>query len=84
MYLVNYGPATFSTNPTTHIGRIEYTGTCSPAEPKYPKPDAANALASLTRPHPGLRADARSVRVDEPGAYRLRILDFRGREVFSA
>ena len=38
LYIVNYGFANFTTDNTTSIMKISYTGTCRPAEPKLETP----------------------------------------------
>lgn len=58
----------------THIGRIEYTGTCRPTSV-----DIARASGPA---FPGLRADARGVLLEGPGPAVITVRDARGREAF--
>lgn len=61
----------------THIGRIEYTGTCQPG------PTGIASHSGYAGIRPGLKADLRTVSVLGTSRSRLSVRDSRGREVFS-
>jgi hypothetical protein len=70
----------FGSTAQTHIGRIEYTGSCKPSEPKYPTA-GTTALARDPRASPATVPGFHSFRVESPGAYTLKVLDAWGREL---
>ena len=81
LYLVDYSDAWHASNASTHIGRVEYTGTCRPAEPKLELPSAARMEAVRQGPRSLLRAGR--LDISGHGDYALSIRDCRGREVAS-
>lgn len=63
-----------STEPQTHIGRYEYTGSCSPGVQVGVARKAPKSL-------PGIRIAARTLKVDRQGAHVLRLQSLDGREI---
>lgn len=82
LYLVDYGSGWHASNNNTHIGRVEYTGPCRPAEPVL-TPPGTSAGGGHVLPSWSVRLQGGSLEI-AGGAARLRILDWRGREVFAA
>jgi cytochrome c len=79
LYILNYSGDRSSTAETS-IGRIEYVGSCRPAEPKYPTlPDVG--VASFPKGTPNLRIDFELLKVEGSGTYELKINDAQGRIV---
>lgn len=72
LYVIDYGPGWHSSSFTTHIGRIEYTGSCHPG--------IATGLTTRLSPM-RVKVSPRSITVDEPGPHLVRSHDFRGREI---
>lgn len=70
IYVVDYA-GYHSTTAQTHIGRIEYTGSC--------RPGVTIAAAPGSRPAPRVRITPRSIAVDEPGPHRLSVRTPHGR-----
>jgi cytochrome c len=80
LYVLDYGTGWHGPSPQTHIGRIEYHGTCRPGSA-----GPLDGSGGLRRPG-ALRARiARlSVEVDEPGPHRIRFQDVYGRLIGEA
>lgn len=72
LYVVDYGAGWHSTTANTHIGRIEYTGTCRPGAP--------TALRAAAAAKAGLRLARGRILLGAPGAHHVRVTDSRGRE----
>lgn len=83
LYVLNYA-GRYTSTANTSFGRIEYTGSCLPAEPSLP------TRIGIPGPgNPGGAEDGFVIRpgilyVTLPGSYRLILKDVGGREVFSA
>lgn len=87
LYVNNY--AGYRTRTTaTGLIRIEYTGTCRPAEPKLEKADpSALARAGAVPGAPGIRflhGNGLAVAVGAAGRIDLEVRDIRGRPVLAA
>jgi hypothetical protein len=82
LYVLNY-EGSFGSTPRTHIGRVEYTGSCKPSEPKFPVPDPSAVREAGSGAAPEAWLGAGILRVEQAGDYRLDIRDALGRPVRS-
>jgi cytochrome c len=74
LYIVNYS-GFFSSDAGTHIGRLEYAGTCSPVTGAFARrPDSPADFGF----------DARALWVTAPGPSRVMIRDAAGKAIFAA
>ena len=74
LYVIDYGPGWHLTSLQTHIGRIEYTGSCHPG--------AQTAIGARAQgPRLRIRFLSAGVEIAEPGPHTVRLLDLDGREV---
>jgi cytochrome c len=85
LYMLSYGSTTFTANADAHIARIEYTGDCHPATPKYPKlGDSTVSIGGMMGPNlrtVSARMTDHSLMVNESGDYTVRISDAHGKEI---
>lgn len=79
LYLVDYSDAWHTSSGATHIGRLEYTGTCRPAEPILGPPAVSRQDPARQGPQSMVRAGR--LEIKGVGGYTLSIRDWRGREV---
>jgi cytochrome c len=74
LYIVNYS-GFFSATSGTHIGRLEYAGSCFPTTSAASRPSPSR---------PEFVFDARGLRIDATGPSRIIIRDAAGKLLFSA
>lgn len=80
LYVVDYGNGWHASNANTHIGRLEYTGPCRPAEPKLQLPAAIREGGrDGGGPAPVLRLRGGRVEIESAVPASLRLADGRGR-----
>lgn len=86
-YVVNYGPANFSTGNSTSIERITYKGTCSPDLPKLEKVSdvAIRTPGMVTQPNGWLvnLGTSRSILVPQ-GVAGFQLYNLSGKRVWDA